>query len=251
MSIFFVNMIRCIFKIFVFVSALSGLLHGCFRETPVEVVVDFTVEIVNNDYSVPVILRVSNKTVGADLYKWSFEGETPFTSSKVTPEEIVYERAGNYIIRLEAWNSTERKFKEICIQLDSALSIGFTPIVRNNNFSPVAVDILSDSRGGTHFYWKFEGGKPETSEVQHPPVVLFTEPGNHTIRLKVSNGRETMEVSEVINVLPALTVNFDWSPCPGNEDMEAPFTAWLTNKTQNALSYRWIAEKGMIISARQ
>lgn len=95
------------------------LLYSCFKETIVEVKCDFEVEVVNNDYSVPVTLRVLNKTVGADLYEWTFEGGELQRSNSFNPEEIVYQEAGTYTIRLEAWNTTQQDVKEVNVELSA------------------------------------------------------------------------------------------------------------------------------------
>lgn len=122
------------------------LFMSCFRETPVTVYADFEVEVVDNDYSVPVTVRVTNKSAGADLYAWSFEGGEPAVSNKSNPGEIIYNRAGKYLLRLEAWNTTERKVKELTLSLDSVIHAGFTCRVKINNFSPAAFYFINNSQ---------------------------------------------------------------------------------------------------------
>ncbi|MDE7074651.1 MAG: PKD domain-containing protein, partial [Odoribacter sp.] len=136
----------CGVLLFVFVS--------CFRETPVEVSADFEIEVVNDDYSVPVTIRVTNKTAGADLYAWTFEGGEPATSNKYHPDEIIYNRAGKYLLRLEAWNTTERKTKELTLALDSVIHAYFSYQVKMNCFSPVKADFTNNSYGGNEYYWE-------------------------------------------------------------------------------------------------
>ena len=120
-----------------FKAVIWLLLYACYQETPVRINADFDVEITGNDYSVPVTVHLMNKSTGADLYEWTFEGGDPLKSNKVNPEEVVYKEPGTYTIRLEAWNTTERKVKELTVSLDSAIGAGFTYTVAINNFSPV------------------------------------------------------------------------------------------------------------------
>lgn len=218
-----------------------GVCSSCYKETPVPVVPDFEVDVVGNDYSVPVTIRVTNKSVGADLYEWTFEGGEPARSARVTPEDILYQKAGEYVLRLEAWNTSERKVKELSVRLDSAVYAGFTYDVQVNRFSPVEIVLLNTGYGGSRYYWEFEGGVPQTYEGRTPPPVVFTGPGLHKIRLQVSNARETVEFADTLFVLPALSVDFAWQPGKDDYDMEAPLQAEVSARCESALSYSWKA----------
>lgn len=222
------------------------LFISCFRETPVTVSADFDVEVVDNDYSVPVTVRITNKSTGADLYAWSFEGGVPEMSNKYNPDKIIYNKAGKYLLRLEAWNTTERKVKELTLSLDSVIHVDFICRVRINNFSPATFNFINKSYGGDRYYWKFSGGEPAFFEGRMPPEVVFTTPGKHSVNLQVSNVRETIEVADTIFVLPALSVDFDWQPGPDDTDMEAPVLIKVTARCTSALSYRWKVPGGRI-----
>lgn len=233
-------------RVCLWVILISFFLFSCFRETAVEVNADFSIEVIDDDYSVPVKIQVRNESTGADLYEWSFEGGEPAGSNKVNPDEIVYSNPGAYTIRLEAWNTTERKVREETLVLDSAMNARFAYTVSVNNYAPVEVKFYNHSSGGSEYRWEFSGGNPAVSSERVPPPVVFREPGLHAVSLKVSNARETVEFSDTIRVLPSLSVDFDWEPGVDDADMEAPFTACLTAKCTGAESYRWIAEGGQI-----
>ena len=190
---------------------ISGVWVSCFKETPVPVVPDFEVEIVDDDYSVPVTLRFLNKSTGADLYEWTFEGGEPEHSTQVHPDDVVYKNAGTHTVRLEAWNTTERKVKEWSVCFDSAIHAGFTYDVQVNRFSPVEIVLLNTGYGGSRYDWEFEGGVPQTYEGR----TLF--------------------------VLPALSVDFAWQPGKDDYDMEAPLQAEVSARCESALSYSWKA----------
>ncbi len=224
-----------------FMLLISGVWVSCFKETPVPVVPDFEVEIVDDDYSVPVTLRFLNKSTGADLYEWTFEGGEPEHSTQVHPDDVVYKNAGTHTVRLEAWNTTERKVKEWSVCLDSAIHAGFTYDVQVNRFSPVEIVLLNTGYGGSRYDWEFEGGVPQTYEGRTPPPVVFTGPGLHKIRLQVSNARETVEFADTLFVLPALSVDFAWQPGKDDYDMEAPLQAEVSARCESALSYSWKA----------
>lgn len=217
--------------------------QACYKETAIKVVPDFEIEVVNEDYSVPVRVRIVNKTTGADFFEWTLEGGEPGSSLEMEPEEVVYREAGSYVIRLEAWNTTERQVKEYTLQLDSALAVGFKYTVVENNFAPVEVVFQEGCRGASVFEWEFEGGEPARSDLRCPPKVVFRDTGEHRVRLRVSNGREILEKTESVKVLPGLAVDFNWKPVFEDEDMEAPLTLVLESECESALFYRWSADK--------
>jgi PKD repeat protein len=52
---------------------------------------------------VPLTVQFKNLTTGGTMYKWEFPGGTPATSTDVDPI-VVYTKAGNYDVTLEAKN---------------------------------------------------------------------------------------------------------------------------------------------------
>jgi len=222
------------------------MLQSCYHEQSVSVVVDFEITVYNEDYSVPARILLENKSVGADNYQWTFEGAEPASSNKRNPDAVWYDKAGTYTIRLEAWNTDEHKIKEFSLQLDSALSVGFELEIPVNNISPVQTVITNTSIGGTTYLWTFAGGQPASSEQRYPPVVNFDDEGEHIITLEISNGHENLSYSKTITVLPAMILDFSISPSFEDEDMEAPLTAKLENRSSNGLKYLWKTENGLI-----
>ncbi|MDR0726261.1 MAG: PKD domain-containing protein [Prevotellaceae bacterium] len=222
-------------------------LQNCYREQAVSITVDFVLTVEDSDYSVPSRILLENKSTGADNYKWTFEGGTPASSDRQHPDAVLYRNAGTYTVRLEAWNDDERKSKEYILQLDSAVYIDFEIEIPVNNISPVQALISNKSSGGHTYHWTFvEDGETTSSNLYNPPPVSFTEAGEHTVTLEISNGRETFVLSKNIVVLPAMSLDFDIIPSFDDEDMEAPFTAVLQNQSVNGLQYQWVSENGYI-----
>jgi PKD repeat protein len=226
---------------------LAALLaQSCYREQPVSVVVDFEIIVEDEDYSAPSRIILENKSTGADNYKWTFEGGEPATSNKKNPDAVLYRNAGTYAVRLEAWNDDEHKTKEVVLQFDSAVYIDFELQISINNISPVEVFISNASFGGLSYNWTFEGAQTTSSQLYNPPPVHYTEAGEYMITLEISNGRETFSLSKTVVVLPALSPDFDIIPLFEDEDMEAPLTAILQNRSINGIQYQWISEGGYI-----
>lgn len=233
-----------------FLLLLVAIIFGaCFHEQEIPVNVDFDYSFSEGSYTVPVELTINNKTTGADFYNWTFVGATPSSSEDKQPGTITYDQAGTYVIKLEAWNDTQRSVKEITIQLDSAVTLDFTGEVLVNDFAPATVQITNNTLGASSYEWTFEGGTPATSTVANPPQVVFDTPGEHTITLKVSNGREVYTSSKTILVQEPLQPDFEIIPSFEDEDYEAPLRASLINNTVSGIHYSWSSSGGDISNA--
>lgn len=223
----------------VLLIVLSGLLQMCAVEEGIPVTADFSITIVDDDYSVPVKVEITNKSSGAETYEWEFEGATVTSSTQKTPETITYTEEGTYIIKLKASNKDGNEDeKEIEVTVDAAMNVDFDWVMQGSDISPVTLQMVDESLGATQYLWEFDGGSPSTSNEQNPSVV-FTTAGEHTIKLTISNGKETYSTEKTVSVEPAMTVGFDWSVDAIDDDYEAPVLLHLSNSSTNAVSYEW------------
>ena len=182
---------------------LALIFNGCAVEEGIPVTADFTINVVNNDYSVPVKVEITNKSTGAETYEWSFEGATVESSTEKNPQLITYATAGVYKIKLKASNKDGNEDeKEIEIKADAAMNVDFEWQMQGSDISPVTLQMVDKSLGATQYLWEFEGGNPATSNVQNPNVV-FTSAGDHVIKLTISNGLETYSTQKTVTVQPA------------------------------------------------
>jgi PKD repeat protein len=220
---------------------------ACYQETQLLVNAQFKTNIVDSNFTAPVQVTIENNTTGADFFRWSIKGGDPDTSKEKNPGTIVYEQAGNYTIKLTAWNNNERGAQEFTFSVDSAVSIGFTPQIVINDFAPADVSIHNTTSGGSSFLWTFDGGTPQTSTEKNPDPVRFDSAGTHTISLTVNNGRKTFAISKTVTLQPKIHVDFDLIPSFDDYDYEVPFTANLTNKTTSGLTYLWKTTGGTIV----
>lgn len=218
---------------------------ACSKEQALPVTADFTAAIVDSDYSVPVEVAITNISDGADSYRWSFEGGFPASSTDKNPGSVLYDTPGTYTIVLTATNRDgSTGTKELTLVLITAVEVGFTAEVIENNYSPVEVKLTNTSKGANTYRWTFEGGEPSTSNEQHPGNVVFTGPGEHTITLEASNGQDTFTEQETITVAPYLEAAFDMEVAFEDDDMEVPVSVSLTNNSISATSYTWAFENG-------
>src|SRR6185436_16141672 len=87
------------------ILGLFLVLSACHRTiTDVKVTADFTYEVLDNDYSVPVRIAIDNTSQHASAFQWTFEGGSPETYDKKDPGYIEFSKPGKIKIKLEAWN---------------------------------------------------------------------------------------------------------------------------------------------------
>lgn len=234
----FYNKLRIIHYI-ILLAIFAFTLNACAVEEGIPVKADFTIKVVNNDYSVPVKVEITNKSTGADTYEWSFEGATVTSSTEKNPQPIIYAAAGVYKIILKVSNKDgNEEEKTIEVKADASMKVDFEWQMQGSDISPVTLQMVDKSLGATQYLWEFDGGNPATSNVQNPSVV-FTTPGDHVIKLTISNGLETYSTQKTVTIQPAMTVDFDWSVDPIDNDYEAPLLLHLNNLSTNAYSYEW------------
>ncbi len=229
----------------ILVSILLIIACANSREQAIPITADFSFSVVNNDYSVPVQVKISNETEGAEEYNWTFEGGSPSISTDRNPGTIVYTQKGIYTIVLEATNQDgSLDTKEITIDIDAEVITGFSTEIIESNYPPMEVAITNTTIGATAYNWTFEGGTPATTTVQYPDNVVFNTPGEHRIVLEVTNGLETYEVEETVTVAPNLLVDFYYDTSFDDNDYQVPVTFQLYNTSISATDYVWTFEGG-------
>ncbi len=230
------NIAKYSFFLFIF------LITSCAQETIVPVIADFSITVVDDDYTVPVKVKIQNNSQGADTYEWDFEGATVTNSNEINPQTRIYNQAGKYTISLKASNRDgEEDKKSITFEINKAMSASFSWEREGSAIAPVTIQIINSSEGAKTYQWKFENGNPSSSNEKSPKVV-FTKEGKHLIQLIISNGKETYSSEKTIKVLPEMTVDFDWSVDIIDQDYQAPVLLHLKNKTVNATSFLWKIE---------
>ena len=224
---------------FLTLTLLAFSVISCYREQTIPVAIDFTVEVADGNYAVPVTLNIVNLTEGAEWFAWSVDDGQLLKSGQKTPGKLVIETAGRHTISLKAGNQFDQKEKTIEVDLDNCAKVDFDAEVQVNNFAPVTVKLANKTTDGETFSWKFPGAETVSSADENPAPVKYNRPGNYTIRLDVVAGRKTYSLEKQVEVLDSLKAAFDYRVAFADEDMEAPVTVYLENKCTNALSYQW------------
>jgi PKD repeat protein len=228
------------------IIALLCIFISCYKEKVLPVAAGFTIEVVDNDYSAPVRVRIRNSTSGAQSYKWTFEGALPASSDKTDPGILTYGEPGSFKILLEAANGSGGfDTSEMTIDLVSEVQADFVAVNTQSDYAPVTFNIRNNTIGADSYEWGFEGGVPAVSAEQQPGTVVFAEPGVHTIKLIARNAKETKEKLVSVTVLPALQTDFDITWPAGNHDFQVPFKVIIENKTVSATQYQWECPGGV------
>lgn len=236
-------------KVIFFIVTLFCI-YACVNEVALPVNVTFSTKILDNDKTVPVKVKITNTTEGADTYSWTFEGATPSSSTNKNPGVITYEKEGTYVVKLEASNrdgSIDIKENEVIVK--QAINIDFELVLLDNYFSPVEFKVVNTTIGATTYNWFFEGGIPNNSTEQNPNNIVFKTPGKHKIILKASNGDEEYTLEKTIEVLPFLLAAFNSSTSFDDDDYQAPIKLSLENKSVSATAYEWLFEGANITSS--
>lgn len=215
-------------------------LASCAKEVALPIQADFAVEVVDNDYSVPVRVRISNETEGADTYEWTFEGGNPSISNDRNPGTIQYNTHGAHTIRLKASNRDGvQETKDYVLTTDEAVVPGFNIIPEGDDFAPMTVSFEYTTQGASTYRWTFEGGVPSISEARTPGKIVFLEPGEHLVTLEVGNGRETHSLQDTVKVSADVFADFEIVPAFADDDYQAPVTLTLVNKSVGATGAEW------------
>lgn len=223
---------------------------SCRKETDQKIFVDFSYNVLNNSYSIPVAIEFINKSGGAQYYKWQFEGGNPATYNQREPGTILFTKAGNIEVRLEAWNDDEHLSKTIVIQIDSVVKANFEANAVLNFIAPAEVVVQNFSAGSTQFKWRFPGGQPDSSDERFPVTIKYNVPGAYMISLLARNGRGIQDtISRKIIVRPPLSADFLIEPSFEDDDNEAPLKALLHNTSVSATNHLWSAPGGLLTSA--
>jgi PKD repeat protein len=227
---------------------MSLLFSSCKKEEDIPLTVDFTYDVIDNSFTVPVRISFANKTEGATSYKWTFEGGEPAVYDKREPGTITFNSIGTIHIKLEAWNDAERNQKEITIALDSVVKASFDAAPIINDFAPAEFNFNNTSLGAATYSWQFPGALTTISVDKNPVNIKYNSPGTYRVYLQSKNVRGVTDtISKLINVRPALSAAFTIDPSFDDaDDYQAPLNATLHNNTISATIHNWQAPGGVV-----
>jgi len=153
---------------------------------------------------VPLTVQFKNLTTGGTMYKWEFPGGTPATSTDVDPI-VVYTKAGNYDVTLEAKNP-RCSSKLTVLQYIHANDVPDPNFIYGDPFRDCVFEFFDQSLRGEVWRWNFGDGSPieEGEYVTHE----YTKEGFYDVTLTVTNACGTKSIVKKIRCAKVPTADF-------------------------------------------
>lgn len=155
-----------------------------------------------------------NASTNAQSYLWNFgDGNTSIESSPV----YTYSQAGNYVVRLTAFNECGSQFVEQTIVVFIPVNASFTADT-TAGCAPLTVAFSDQSSGNViSWQWLFPGATPDTSSQQNPSVT-YAQAGIYPVTLIAASAftADTLIRSGYINVGGAPEAAFSVNYSPGS-----------------------------------
>ncbi len=161
----------------------------------------FTSEILINNFS-PAEIKIQNLSIGAEEYKWTFEGGNPSFSHEKDPPIIRYEQPGEYEIHLSAKSGRNTYTKTEKITLLAPLNTDFSlvPSIESEEMeAPWKGYLHNKTINGISYHWSSDGGKILNDTAFHTEI-HFDLPGYYTINLEADNKKQKFQKSQTIHI---------------------------------------------------
>lgn len=155
-------------------------------------------------YFAPMTVKVTNKTIGASTYSWTFQGGVPAASTLANPPNIVFDSAGPHTITLQVSNGgqTFTLSKTITVLPSLAAAFTLTPSFDNDDYqAPVNATLQNTSTSAVSSQWSCPGATIGNA-AGAASSIYFPSPGSYTVTLTTGNGKATQQTSRTVQILP-------------------------------------------------
>ena len=139
-------------------------------------------------------------------WQWSFPGANPSSAAVANPAAVCYPSIGNFDVSLtitDGYCSTTKLMNGLvhvvnCSQLPKAEFISSDTGLCGGS----CISFVSMALNATGWQWLFPGATPASSTVESPTSVCYSNPGNYSVTLIVSNtaGTDTLQMVNFIQV---------------------------------------------------
>ncbi|GHT15127.1 hypothetical protein FACS189426_22410 [Bacteroidia bacterium] len=168
------------------------------------VTLDFKADAEINNYA-PAIFNIKNLSSGGVSYKWIFEGGEPASYEGVNPPAVTYAEQGSYTIILLANNGSSDFITSQSIEVREPLDASFTIVPSFEDMddmeAPLRATLDTWLQGVESLEWECEGATINNGNSPDANI-LFSEAGEYTVYLNVSNGKQSKRLSQEISVKP-------------------------------------------------
>lgn len=164
--------------------------------------VTFDATILVNHFS-PVQVTLTNKTIGASSYNWTFQGGIPATSTLANPPTVRFDSVGAHTITLMVSNGGKNYTLSKTVTVLPALSAGFAvvPSFDNDDYqAPMDAVLRNTSISGLHAQWSCPGATISAATADSA-AIHFPQPGLYTVTLTADNDKATQTVTQTVKVV--------------------------------------------------
>ena len=168
------------------------------------VLLNFYAEVEINNYA-PAEFHIYNQSSGGSVYKWIFEGGEPAFYEGISPPAVTYSQEGTYSIILISNNGSSDFILSRNIEVKESLDASFVIIPSFEDIddmeAPLRATLETQLQGVETILWECENAIIN-DETSPDADLYFSQAGNYTVYLNVSNGKQGKKISHEIIVKP-------------------------------------------------
>ncbi len=190
----------------------------------------------SNSFEAPSTVTFTNTSTNATAYEWDFgDGSAKVTT---TDPVHVFNTTGSYTVILTAKNGSKSNTATTTVTIvDPTPTASFTFVSNNNFIAPSEITFSNTSTNAVSFDWNFGDGSDHVTDPN--PVHTYTETGDYTVTLIVTNGSKTDTETASISITEAEVEPVADFTFVSNNDFHKPSEITFTNTSTSAVSYEW------------
>ncbi|MDR1554049.1 MAG: PKD domain-containing protein [Prevotellaceae bacterium] len=165
--------------------------------------VSFAVEVLINNFA-PADVKITNTTVGASTFLWTFENGSPAVSTERNPANVHFENQGEHVISLTVSNGGESFSTSRTVNLDAPINVDFDIEPSFDDFdyeAPFTANLINKTTSGLEYTWACAGAAIADANAENTDIDIQNA-GTYLIELTASNGKETKTANREIEVKP-------------------------------------------------
>jgi PKD repeat protein len=165
--------------------------------------ISFEAEVLINNFA-PADVKITNTTVGASSFLWTFDGGEPSASTERNPANVRFAAQGEHVISLTVSNGRQTFSTYRTITLDAPLNADFDLEPSFDDFDyevPFTANLINKTTSGLEYTWTCTGAAIADENAENTDIHIQNA-GTYTVELTASNGKETKTAERQITVKP-------------------------------------------------
>ncbi|MDR0420500.1 MAG: PKD domain protein [Prevotellaceae bacterium] len=165
--------------------------------------VSFDAEVLINNFA-PADVKITNTTVGASTFEWTFENGVPASSFERNPENVHFATHGEHTITLTVSNGRQSFSTYRTVNLDAPINVDFDIEPSFDDFDyevPFTANLINRTVSGLAYTWTCAGATIADANAENTSVII-QDAGTYLIELTATNEKETKTASRQITVKP-------------------------------------------------